>query len=42
MWPQAGDGDNPDDEEETAVTIKLTKLDVNDTTLELRYKIKNV
>jgi len=41
MWPQAGDGDDPDGEEETAVTIELTKLDVNDTNLELRYKIKN-
>jgi len=41
MWPQAGDGDNPDVEEETGVTIELTKLDVNDTNLELQYKIKN-
>jgi len=31
----------PNDPNQGAVTIELTKLDVNDTTLELHYKIKN-
>jgi hypothetical protein len=32
---------DPNNEEEKVVTIALTKLDVNDTTIELSYKIKN-
>ncbi len=39
MCPQVECGQ--DGTEETGVTIELTKLDVNDTTLELSYKIKN-
>ena len=38
---QAGSGDDPNNVEEKVVTIELTKLDVNDTNLELSYKIKN-
>ncbi len=38
---QAESVDDPNNEEEKIVTIELTKLDVNDTTLELSYKIKN-
>ena len=37
----AESADDLDHDEESAVTIELTKLDVNDTTLELSYKIKN-
>lgn len=40
-FAQAESGDDPNNVEEKIVTIELTKLDVNDTTLELRYKIKN-
>lgn len=39
--PQAESEEGPDDEEETAVTIALTKLDVNDQNLDLSWKIKN-
>jgi hypothetical protein len=38
---QAGSANDPNNEEEKVVTIELTKLDVNDTNLELSYKIKN-
>ena len=38
---QAESGDDPNNVEEKVVTIELTKFDVNDTTLELGYKIKN-
>lgn len=38
---QAESGDDPNNVEEKIVTIELTKFDVNDTTLELGYKIKN-
>jgi hypothetical protein len=38
---QAEGGDDPNNEEEQVVAIELTKLDVNNTTLELCYKIKN-
>lgn len=38
---QAESVDDPNNVEEKVVTIELTKLDVNDTTLELGYKIKN-
>lgn len=41
MSPEAESDEDPGDEEETTVTIALTKLDVNDTTLELSWKIKN-
>ena len=41
MFAQADSGDDPNKEEKKVVTIELTKLDVNDTTLELSYKIKN-
>ncbi len=40
-FAQAESGDDPNNVEEKVVTIELTKLDVNDTTLELSYKIKN-
>ena len=40
-FAQAESGDDPNNVEEKVVTIELTKLDVNDTTLELGYKIKN-
>jgi len=39
MCPQVECGQNG--KEEAGVTIELTKLDVNDTTLDLSYKIKN-
>lgn len=39
MCPQVECGQNG--KEEAGVTIELTKLDVNDTTLELSYKIRN-
>jgi len=39
--PQAKSGDDLDGEEETAVMIALTGLDVNDQTLKLRYQIRN-
>jgi hypothetical protein len=39
MCPQVECGQNGKDE--AGVTIELTKLDVNDTTLDLSYKIKN-
>ena len=38
---QAEDVNDLDISQESAVNIELTKLDVNDTTLELSYKIKN-
>ncbi|MBW7992080.1 MAG: hypothetical protein FVQ84_18985 [Planctomycetes bacterium] len=38
---QAESRDDPNNVEEKVVTIELTKFDVNDTTLELGYKIKN-
>jgi hypothetical protein len=38
---QAESGDDPNNVEHKVVTIEFTKLDVNDTTLELSYKIKN-
>ena len=38
---QAKNSNDPDKEEETMVKIILTKLDVNDTNLELGWKIKN-
>ncbi len=38
---QAESGDDPNNLEDKVVTIELTKLDVNDTTLELSYRIKN-
>ncbi|MHC4564802.1 MAG: hypothetical protein ACYTE3_03500 [Planctomycetota bacterium] len=38
---QAGDAGDPDAEEQSAVTIALTELDVNDTELKLSWKIKN-
>lgn len=41
MSPEAESDEDPGDEEETAVTISLTKLDVNDTNLKLSWKIKN-
>jgi len=40
MCPQVVCGQNG--KEEAGVTIELTKLDVNDTTLDLSYKIKNI
>ena len=40
-YAQAESGYDPNNVEEKVVTIELTKLDVNDTNLELRYKIKN-
>ena len=40
-FAQAESGDDPNNMEEKVVTIELTKLDVNETTLELSYKIKN-
>lgn len=40
-FAQAESGDDPNNVEEKVVTIELTKMDVNDTTLELSYKIKN-
>lgn len=40
-FTQAEGGEDPNNEDEKVVTIELTKLDVNDTTLELSYKIKN-
>jgi hypothetical protein len=41
MFAQSETGGDPNNVEEKIVTIELTKLDVNDTTLELSYKIKN-
>jgi len=38
---QAENSDDPNNVVEKMVTIELNKLDVNDTTLELSYKIKN-
>jgi len=38
---QAEDANNIEINQDSAVAIELTKLDVNDTTLELGYKIKN-
>ena len=38
---QAENADDPNNEQEKIVTIELTKLDVNDSKLELSYKIKN-
>ena len=38
---KAEDANDLDGQQEPAVTIALTRLDVNDTNLELRYKIKN-
>jgi len=38
---QAEDVNDLDDQKESAVTIVLTKFDVNDQSLELNYKIKN-
>jgi len=38
---QAGSAADPNNEEGKAPTIELTNLDVNDTNLELSYKIKN-
>lgn len=40
-FAQAESGDDPNSVEEKFVTIELSKLDVNDTKLELSYKIKN-
>jgi len=37
----AGSNNDPNNNEEKVVTVELTKLDVNDTNLELQYKIKN-
>jgi hypothetical protein len=41
LCPQAESEHDPDGEEESAVTIVLTGLDVNDATLELSWKITN-
>jgi hypothetical protein len=41
LCPQAESEHDPDGEEETAVTIVLTGLDVNDQTLDLSWKITN-
>ena len=41
IYTQAESGDYPDEEKEAGVTIVLTKFDVNDTSLELGWKIKN-
>jgi hypothetical protein len=38
---QAESGEDPEDEEERGVTIVLTTLDMNDTKLDLHWKIKN-
>lgn len=40
-YAQTQSGDDPNNEIEKVPTIALTKLDVNDTNLELSYKIKN-